>query len=239
MDRYTRHQLKASEIQSTYEQFEQFGKDHYREIVGVVLAAGLVAALVSGWRWYSDRQEASANVALAGALKTFHAYVGPAQQGLGPNSQSFASAEEKYKKAKQQFGDVAGKYPHQEAGKIAFYHVGVCQAALGDHQEAIQTLQKAVDSAGKDIAPLARYALAGELASTGKSDQAARIYQDIADHPAVTMPRATALLALADLYRNSKPQQARAIYDSLQKEFASDATLVSLVKDQLAGLPKQ
>lgn len=239
MDRYTRHQLKASEIQSTYEQFEQFGKQHYREIVGVILAAGLVIALVSGWRWYSDRQEASANIALAGALKTFHAFVGPAQQGMGSDSQSFPSAEAKYKKAEQQFSDVAGKYPREEAGKIALYHLGVCQAAMGNHQAAIQTLEKAVDSAGKDIAPLARFALAGELASTGKSDQAARIYQDIADHPTLTMPKATALLALADLYRTSKPQQARVIYDSLQKEFASDATLVSLVKDQLAGLPKQ
>lgn len=239
MDRYTRHQLKESEIQSTYEQFEQFARKYYREIIGAVVVILLAIALASSWHMYSERQEAAANNALAAALKTFHADVGVGPQGaMAPGSDTFATVSDKYKKAEQQFSEIASHYPRQDAGRIALYHLGICQASLGDHQAAIQTLKKAADSSDKEVGALARYALAGELTSTGKSEEAARIYQDLADHPTLSVPKATALLALADLYRTTKPDQARALYERLQKEFASDATLASLLKDQLAELPK-
>ena len=77
---------------------------------------------------------------------------------------------------------------------------------------------------------------AGELAKTGKVPDAAKLYQGLADRPTVSVPRASALLALADAYRSGQPAQARQIYDRLGKEFASNTAIAQAVKQQMATL---
>jgi hypothetical protein len=52
------------------------------------------------------------------------------------------------------------------------------------------------------------------------------------------VPRATALLAMADAYRATQPKRARAIYQQVQKEFGSDTTIADVLKQQLASLPQ-
>jgi hypothetical protein len=78
--------------------------------------------------------------------------------------------------------------------------------------------------------------LAGELAKSGKTPEAAKLYQELADHPTMTVPEASALLALADVYRESQPAQARKIYERVEKEFASNATVAQAVKQDIASL---
>ena len=56
-----------------------------------------------------------------------------------------------------------------------------------------------------EIAAMAKFALAGELAKSGKTPEAAKLYQDLVDHPTMTVPKASALLAMADAYRESQP----------------------------------
>jgi tetratricopeptide (TPR) repeat protein len=238
LDRYTRRELKHDELQSVYEGFEQFVKTHYREIIGTTGAAIAIVGLVAGLKVYSDRQEEAANAQLGAALQTFRAYVGPTSQSLGFDSQSFPTAEAKYKKAAGEFNDIASKFPRQKAGAIARYHLGVCQGALGDHAAAIKTLEQAEHASDRNIASLAKLALAGEYASTGKVAEAEKLYQDLADHPTLTVPKATALMALANLERASNPAKSRQIYESLEKEFASDPSLASLLKEQMAELAK-
>jgi len=58
----------------------------------------------------------------------------------------------------------------------------------------------------------------------------------LADHPTVTIPKASALLAMADAYRESQPAQARQIYERVEKEFASNATVAQAVKQDIASL---
>ena len=83
---------------------------------------------------------------------------------------------------------------------------------------------------------MAKFALAGELAKSGKTPEAAKLYQELADHPTMTVPKASALLAMADAYRESQPAQARQIYERVEKEFASNATVTQAVKQQIASL---
>jgi len=243
----SRHELKEDEFVSTVQAAEQFFKQNARELIVGAAAALVVAGLVMAWRTYSERQNAAANNALALALKTYQADVtaAPAPNLFSPGAAapslpdgSFTSSEAKYKAALAQFTDVVAKYPREKAADFARYHIGLCQAALGNEAGAIASLQAASGSSDKDAAALAGLALAGEYARTGKNDQAAAEYQKLADHPTSTVPRATALLALADLYRDTKPAQARVIYEQVEKEFGSDAYLVSTVKQQLDSLPK-
>lgn len=237
MDRFTRRELKHDELQSVYQGVEQFAKAHYKEIGGVAGAVILIMGLVVGLKTYNDRQEAAAGTELSAALKTFNTFVGPSSPG-GFNSQSFPTAQEKYKKALGEFTEVTRKFPRRKAAAIARYHVGVCQAALGDHAAAIKTLEEAERASDRNIASLAKLALADQYASTGKTAQAEGLYQELADHPTLMVPKAEALMALANAERSSNPAKSRQIYQSLEKEFASDVSLASLLKEQVEELPK-
>jgi TolA-binding protein len=238
----SRRQLKQDQLRTTYEEFEDFFKRKYREIVTVAGIVVVVGGLAGGLRIYQERQEAAANLQLGVALRTFRAYVGPADQAnMAPGMQFFPTAQAKYKKAQEQFQEIVQKYsrfPQPKAVEIARYHVGLCQAQLGNRDAAIQTLQEAGRSSDRELAALAQYALAGELVKTGKIAEAAKTYGELSSHPTSTVPEATALLALADAYRATQPARAREIYRQLEKKLGSDAEIAQVLKEQIASLPK-
>jgi len=242
--RLTRHDLKEDEFEDTIENLREFARQNAQQI-GIAIAAFIVVAGgIVGWRTYNQRQAAAANGALSEALKTFVAPVSAAPVNLFSSnpaqaaSGQYTSDQQKYKAALSQFNAVAAKYPRQKAADFARYHAGLCESALGDDAAAQKTLAAVGRSSDKDAAALANLALAGELAKTGKTAEAAKVYQDLAQHPAATVPRTMALLAEADLYRSAKPAQARAIYEQVAKEVGSDPYLSSTVQQQIESLPK-
>jgi TolA-binding protein len=239
VDRLTRHELKQDELRSTFEQFEQFIKERYQQILTVAGMVLVVVAAAVGLKIYLNRQVAEANTLLTEAITTFRAPVGaPAPGNLDAAAKTFPTAKEKYEKALSQFADITQRFPRTKAAAIARYHVGVCQAELGDQAGAIKTLTEATGYADKEIAALAQLALAGQLVKTGKLAEAVKIYQDLAARPTTTVPRATALLALADAYRGGQPAEARRIYAQLEKEAGTESMLSSYLKQQMESLPK-
>jgi tetratricopeptide (TPR) repeat protein len=242
VDRLTRRQLKQDEFRETFDRFEDYLKHHYQDILTVTLLVVVVVGAALGLKLYVDRQEADADAALGAALMTFRAYVGTAAPGtLGPDAETYPTAQAKYKKALDEFNAIVQKYrmyPRPKAVTIARYQAGVCQALLGDQAGAIKTLEEAGHDRDGEVAALARFALADELAKTGKLAEGAKIYQELADRPTLSVPRATALLAMADAYRSSQPARARQIYNNLQKEFGSDPTVAETIKQELSSLPQ-
>ena len=240
MQRQHRHELKQDEFKDSLVQLEEYFKQHYKEILNVTIIVVVVVGLAVGLKYYTQRQEAAANADLGEALTTFRAYVGQPTPGANePGGPTYSSAQEKYKKALQQFDAIVNKYkmlPRPKAVEIARYQAGVCQSLLDDHAGAIQTLTEASHDHDTEIAAMAKFALAGELAKSGKTAEAAKLYQDLADHPTLTVPKASALLALADSYRETQPAKAREIYERVEKEFASNAPVAQAVKQQMAGL---
>ena len=239
MDRQTRHQLKHDEFKDTLVQIEDYVREHYKEILNYSIIAVVVVGLGVGLKYYTDRQEAAANADLGEALSTFRAYVGQPTPGKQPGGATFSTSQEKYKKALQEFDAILDKYkmlPRPKAVAIARYQAGVCQSLLGDHPAAIQTLTEASMDHDTEIAAMAKFALAGELAKSGKTQEAAKLYQDLVDHPTTTVPKASALLALADAYREAQPAQARQIYERVEKEFATNASVAQAVKQDIASL---
>lgn len=242
MAHISRHELKQDQLRTTYEEFEDFVKSHYKEIATMAGIVIVVVGLVAGLRQYQNRREAEANEALGTALKTFRAYVGVLPQGsFAPGLETYPTARDKYKKAREQFLDVIQKYsgvPEPKAVAVARYHVGLCQSLLGDPSAATKTLQEAAGDSDRNLASLAQFALAGEFLKAGKADEAVRIYQELAARPTETVPEATTKLALADAYRATQPAKAREIYQQLEKQYAANATVAQAVKDQMASLPQ-
>ena len=179
---------------------------------------------------------------LALALKTFQAYVGNASpETLGAGAETYSTSAEKYQKARDQFNAIVLKYrmfPRPKAVGIARYHVGICESLLGNSSAAINTLQEASRDSDREIAALAQFALAGEFLKAGKQQEAVKIYQNLADHPSLAVPKAGALLALADAFKDSDPARARKIYDQVQKEYGSDASVAEALRQQIAELPQ-
>ncbi|MCL5005746.1 MAG: tetratricopeptide repeat protein [Acidobacteria bacterium] len=240
MDRYTRRELKHDEFQDTVEAVQIFISEHLRQIILVVVAASIIIAGALWYRSYSASQEAAANNELQAAIGTFDAYVGsPEQNGMPPSGQVFLTAKAKYEQALKQFGEIVQRYPRTRAAGYAEVHMGICQARLGDTAVALKTLRQASRNSSKQIASLAQFALAGELLVTGKRDDAIKIYESLANHPTLTVPRATALLAMAAAYRTTQPNRARDIYDQIQKEFGSDEVIAQILTQQIATLPKK
>ena len=239
MDRYTRHQLKQDDFQNTIDSLQVFFEEHLREIIVSVAVVIIVAGATIGWRTYSSRQEAAANAQLQQAIGTFNAYVGaPQQNSLMPSGMMFPTANAKYSQALNEFSTVAAKYSRTKAAKYAQVHMAICAAQLGNENTAIKQLQDLSQTGDKGVASLAQFSLAGELAKTGKTGEAAKIYQNLADRPTTMVPRATALLALADAYRTSQPGRAREIYNQVQQEFGSNTVIAADLKQQIASLPK-
>jgi len=238
----SRQELKRDEFKTTFEEFEEFVKRRAKDIVAVAGIVIVVAGLAGGLKVYQERQQADANERLGVALRTFRAYVGTAVPGgLMPAMQTFPTARDKYKKALEQFQEIVQKhsrYPRPKAVAIARYHIGLCQALLGDHAAATKTLQEAARDADPNLAALAQFALAGELVRVGKIEDAAKLYQELASRPTSAVPEATARLALADAYRATQPAKARQIYAEMEKKFGSDAVLAQVLKEQVASLAK-
>jgi tetratricopeptide (TPR) repeat protein len=238
----SRHELKEDELQSTFQEFEEFVKNNWRQIATVAGIVIVVAGLALGLKTYQDRREAEANEALGTALKSFRAYVGEMpQSGLMPGLQTFSTQQDKYKKAQAEFQEVITKFastPEPTAVAVARYHVGLCQSFLGDSTAAVKTLEESARSSDPNIASLAQFALAGEYAKAGKTADAVRIYQQLATKPTAVVPESAAKLALADIYRTSEPKKAKELYEQIEKQFASNTTIAQAVKYKIATLPQ-
>jgi TolA-binding protein len=242
MDRLTRHELKQDDFREGIDQLEHYLSVHLKEIVTVAILVIVVVGSAGGLKYYLGEQEANANIDLAAALRTFQAYVGTVPPGSAtPDSEAYATAAAKYKAAEEKFNAIVLKYrmfPRPKAVDIARYHVGICQSLLGNSSAAINTLQESSRSGDREIAALAQFALAGEFLKTGKKQEALKIYQNLADRSSLSVPRASALLALADSLKDSQPARARQIYNQIEKEFGSDPTIAATLRQQMAELPQ-
>ena len=242
MDRLTRHELKQDEFKQSLDQLEQFMAAHLKEIVTVAILAIVVVGSAVGMKYYLGEQEANANLDLAAALRTFQAYVGNVTPGSLPaGTESYPTTTDRYKAALLKFNAIGAKYrlfPRPKAVGIALYHAGLCESFLGNSAAAINTLQEASRDRDREIATLAQLALADEFLKTGRTQEAQRIYQNLADHPTLTVPRASALMAMADSLKSSQPARARQIYDQIRKEYGSEPAVAQILKEEMADLPQ-
>ena len=218
-----RHQLKQDRFSKATlhaaEQTVHWTVEHQSKL----LIAGIVVAVVAligfgGW-YYINSQDEKASIELGAATRVLEQQVRPAGVPAQPGFPSFASAQERATEARKQFQAIVDKYPHTRTADMARYFVGLTSSQLGDYAAAARNLQEVAKSSNKDLAALARFALASVFRAENKDAQATELYKQLIDKPTTTVNKITVQLELAQFYEGrQKPDEAKRIYDQVQKE---------------------
>jgi tetratricopeptide (TPR) repeat protein len=216
---YTRHQLKQDSFRTSTTETISWAVEHRSKVTAAVVAVvALLAVIIGGWAYvnYRDQQGRSE---LAGAIQKYDAPIRPAGTPATPDMLSFGSIQERAKAANTDFTRIAGKYSFTQSGRVARYFAGVTLHDMGDNAGAEKDLKEVADSRYKEIASLAKLALASIYHDTNRDPQAIEIYKQLADHPTVSVGKSTAQFLLASLYEEVRqPDEARKLYQQMAKE---------------------
>jgi TolA-binding protein len=187
-------------------------------IVSSVVVAVVLAAGIGGW-YYLSTQDEKASLELSQAIRTMDTPLRPAGTPEQPDFPSFTSAKERTEAAKKQFHAIVDKYPHTHTADLAHYFLGVTDADLSDNAAAERNFKDVASTGNKDVAAVAKFALASLYGQTNRVKEAVPLYQELINKPTASVSKVTAQLQLADLYQTSnQPLDAKRIYEQVKKE---------------------
>jgi predicted negative regulator of RcsB-dependent stress response len=225
-DHISRKELKQDKIKETLEHGAEAVYSHSQLTLAVLLVVLVAVSIYGGWRIYHDRKTAEANGAFDAAQRVYSARVGPPAPGepVDPDQPSFPDEATRAREASRRFTEVANQYSSTNPGKLARYYDALCLEDLEQHNQALDELKKVSESGDRELSGMAQYQIAVIDARTGKPDDAAKIYRVLADKKLVFVPRPLALLELAGVLRQTKPQEAVTVYQQIKQEFP-DSTI--------------
>lgn len=219
----TRHQLKQNSFAETTVETISWARDHQSKLGAAAIALAVVIALVIGGWAFTNYRNQQANQELSSALQKYNAPIRPAGDPAIPGVLSYATGAERAKAANADFARIADKYSYTRNGRIARYFEGITFHDLGDDPAAEKQLQQVAGSWDKEIASLAKLALASVYQDTGKTQQAVDLYKALAEKPTVTVGKTTAEFELANLYENNhQPLEAIKLYEKMQKDYPTN-----------------
>jgi predicted negative regulator of RcsB-dependent stress response len=217
VDTKTRHSLKQDSFAKATASSMSWLSGHRSGVVrGVIFAVVVVvvAGLALGFQIWSSTK---ADAALGAAMDVYNAPL--AQPGAPPMSGVYSTARDRSKAANQQFAAVAQQYGWLADGSKAHYFVGVTDEELNQNGAAEKELKIAADSWDRNLANLAKLALAGLYHQTARDSEAIDLYKALAAKPSDTVPAAMAKLDLADLYAGSgKTDLARKLWAEVKDD---------------------
>ena len=236
MRSYTRHQLKQDSFRTSTTETISWAVENRSTVTAAVIAVVVVLALIiGGWAFINYRDQ-QAKGELASAIQKYDAPVRPAGTPASPEMLSYASSQERAKAANAEFTHIADKYSFTQSSRLARYFEGVTLHDMGDNAGAEKALSEVADSRYKEIASLAKLALASIYHDTNRDPQAIEIYKQLADHPTLSVGKGTAQFLLASLYEEvHQPDQARTLYQQMQKENPS-TPVAQLASQRLQAL---
>jgi len=233
VDTQTRHALKGDKFAQATKTSVTWLTGHRANVTRWAISAAVVLVLGIGILVFWNIQEGAAETALGQALDI---YTSPlALPGAPTEKGTYATAAERSKAANQQFKAVADKYGWLPEGAKARYFTGVTEQELGQTAAAEADLRKVADSWNRNLANLAKIALASIYHQTGKDQQAIDLYNEIIAKPSETVTAGVAQLNLADLYAaTGKEAQAKALWAKL-KDSDKDGAAGSIAAQKLSG----
>jgi tetratricopeptide (TPR) repeat protein len=215
VDTETRHALKANSFaQATASGVNWLGV-HKSGVVRWLIAAAVVVVAVVGLAIGWSVRSAAANAALGVALDAYNAPL--SEPGTPAENGAYATATERAKAANEKFAAVASNYSLLPQAKKARYFAGITAVELGQNATAESELKIAAGAFDRNVANLAKLALAGLYRKTSRDGQAIEQYNAIIAKPSETVSASVAQLGLADLYAaGGKQDQARQIWAKIK-----------------------
>jgi predicted negative regulator of RcsB-dependent stress response len=231
----SRKELKKDKFAETLAHGAEELASHQRQLWYVGAAVLVVILAVVGWRLWNDRVTAKAEKALDEAMTIYNARIRAVGEPENPNEPSYVDERNKLTDAAKRFEKVSAEFGRTSPGRLARYYAGLCYAQLGNYEEAQKWLRMVEGSSDAELAPLARLQLAHALAKLGKSEDAVKLYQQLIAKPTTFVPKAVAMLALAELYEKTNPAEATKLYTQLQTEFPN-TSIATQAEERLAEL---
>jgi TolA-binding protein len=236
----TRHQLKQDAFSrvtiGAAEKTAHWSVEHRNTLaVAAIVVVVVVGAAAGGW-YYLNAQDEKASFDLAVGVRTLEMQIRPAGIPAQPDFPSFASAKERSDAAKKQFQEIVDKYPHTRTADMARYMLGVTAASAGDNAAAESSFKTVAANGGKELASVAKLALAALYGNTNRTKDAVALYEELINKPTASVSKATAQLQLAELYQNSnQPLDAKRLYEEIKKENPGPEA-VQIATQKLAAL---
>src|SRR5271168_3450464 len=102
---------------------------------------------------------------------------------------------------------------------MARYFLGVTSATAGDNAAAENHFKAVISTGSKELASVAKLALAALYGNTNRTKDAVALYQELINKPTVSVSKVTAQLQLAELYKTSnQPLDAKRLYEQIKKD---------------------
>jgi TolA-binding protein len=219
----TRHQLKQDAFSrvtiGAAEKTAHWSVEHRNTLIAAAIAIVVIAAVVGGGWYYLSAQDEKASFDLSQAVRTLDTPLRPAGTPAQPDAPSFESAKERSDAARKQFQSIIDKYPHTRTADMARYFLGVTSATAGDNTAAENNFKSVASIGNKELASVAKLALASLYGNTGRTKDAVSLYQEFINHPTASVSKTTAQLQLAELYQaTNQPLDAKRLYEQIKKD---------------------
>ncbi len=217
--RYTRHELKQDKFAATAAEAVHEVVEHRSGIIRIVAILVVVGLLAGGIAWYVNSRGEQATDALGRALVIYNAPVLPPGTSKPESVTTFNTDQERLIAAKNAFYAISDQYGWTESGQYARYLAGLTERELGNYKVAEDQLRALSNSRHKELAALAKYALASVYRDEKRDTDAINLLQTLIDKPTVSVPKPNAQFALADIYISEhQPDKAKVIYDQVAKD---------------------
>lgn len=235
MARLTRQELKKDELGQQLGVGLDYFMHHKRPLLKWIgVGAAAVVVVIAVMLFLRHRNE-SASRAFGSALDTYHAAI-IAEPPKDSTAKTFKTDKDRLEASLTEFTAVASEHGGTAPGRWAKYYIGLAHAGLEKYSEAESTLRELANGGDVDLSASAKLALAGVYEKQNKRADAEKLLKELIEKPANTVPKATAQMALADIYRLSNPAQAKTIYQELAKEHP-ETTLAELANARIEELP--
>ena len=233
MDTQTRRALKQDKFAVATASSMSWVSGHrsgiLRWVIGAVVALAVIIAALVLW----TMKGATADKALGAALDLYSTPL--AVPGAPPEKNTYNTAADRAKEANREFVAISKDFGWLPQGSKAHYFAGVTYQELGQTGSAETELKAAAGSWDRDLANLAKLALANLYHQTGRDAQAIEVYNGLIAKPSTTVSAGVAQLGLADLYAaTGKQDQARALWAKV-KDSDKDGMAGSLAAQKLTG----
>ncbi|MFZ0307520.1 MAG: tetratricopeptide repeat protein [Candidatus Sulfotelmatobacter sp.] len=219
----TRHQLKQDAFSrvtiGAAEKTAHWSVEHRNTLAIAGIAVVVIVAAVAGGWYYLSAQDEKASFDMSQAVRTLEAPIRPAGTPEQPDLTTYTSAKERAEVARKQFQAIVDKYPHTRTADMAHYFLGVTSATAGDNTTAENDFKAVVSAGNKELASVAKLALADLYGNTNRTKDAVSLYQELINKPTASVSKVTAQLQLAETYQASnQPLDAKRLYEQIKKD---------------------